>query len=111
MSFYRNFKKILKTTKNKQKKHNKIVIYSRSKLNSIKSKISEALKNEISHEDFITIINEQRSYPELKESIKMMNSQRSDTEKINLIEEVKKIRVDEIIKCSETNNNSLKSKI
>ena len=31
----------------------------RSKLNSIESKISEALKNnEISHEDFMTIINE-----------------------------------------------------
>ena len=31
----------------------------RSKLNSIESKISEALiNNEISHEDFITIINE-----------------------------------------------------
>ena len=31
----------------------------RSKLNSIESKISEALiNNEISHEDFITIVNE-----------------------------------------------------
>ena len=33
----------------------------RSKLNSIESKISEALtNNEISHEDFMTIINEQK---------------------------------------------------
>ena len=33
-----------------------------NKLNSIKSKISEALKNsEISHEDFTTIINEQKN--------------------------------------------------
>ena len=33
----------------------------RSKLNSIESKISEALiNNEISHEDFITIINEKK---------------------------------------------------
>ena len=53
----------------------------RSKLDSIESKISEALiDNEISHEDFITIINEERNYRELKESIRMMNSQRSDTE-------------------------------
>ena len=53
----------------------------RSKLNSIESKISEALtNNEISHEDFMTIINEERKYQELKESIKMMNSQRSDAE-------------------------------
>ena len=55
----------------------------RNKLNSIKSKISEALiNNEISHEDFMTIINEERNYRELKESIRMMNSQGSDSEKI-----------------------------
>ena len=54
----------------------------RSKLNSVVSKISEALiNNEISHEDFMTIINEERNYRELKESIRMMNSQRSDIEK------------------------------
>ena len=52
-------KKLLKTTWNKKKKHNKTVTLARSKLNSIESKISEALKNnEISHEDFMTIINE-----------------------------------------------------
>ena len=63
----------------------------RSKLNSIESKISEALiNNEISQEDFVTIINEEKKYRELKESIRMMNSQRSDTEKNNLIEEGKK---------------------
>ena len=52
-------KKFLKTIRNKKKKHNKIVMLARSKLNSIESKISEALiNNEISHEDFMTIINE-----------------------------------------------------
>ena len=41
----------------------------RSKLNSIESKISEALiNNEISHEDFMTI-NEESNYRELKEII------------------------------------------
>ena len=45
----------------------------RSKLNGIESEISEALiNNEISHEDFMTIINEERNYRELKESIRMM---------------------------------------
>ena len=35
----------------KRKKHNKIVILARNKLNSIESKISEAwINNEISHE-------------------------------------------------------------
>ena len=48
----------------------------RSKLNSIKSKISETLiNNEISHEDFMIIINEERNYRELKESIRMMKGQ------------------------------------
>ena len=58
-----------------KKKHNKIVILARNKLNSIESKISEALmNNRISHEDFMTIINEERNYRELKESIRMMKS-------------------------------------
>ena len=52
-------KKFLKTIRNKKKKHNKIVMLARSKLNSIENKISKALMdNEISHEDFETIINE-----------------------------------------------------
>ena len=54
----------------------------RSKLNSIESKISGALiNNEISLEEFMTIINKKKKYRELKESIRMTNSQRSDTEK------------------------------
>ena len=36
-------KKLLKTTRKKKKKYNKIVMLARSKLNSIESKISEAL--------------------------------------------------------------------
>ena len=49
------------------------------KLNSIESKISEALlNNEISYEDFETIINEEKKYQELKQRIRMMNSYRSD---------------------------------
>ena len=65
---------------------------SRSKLNSIKSKISQALiNNEVSHEDFTTIFNKKK-YRELKESIRMMNSQTNDT----------------VIKRNEVFNNSLK---
>ena len=70
----------------------------RSKLNSIESKISKVLiNNEISHEGFLTIIEEEKKYPELKESIRMMNSQRSDAEKIKLIEEGKKLGINEVI--------------
>ena len=81
-------KQFLKTIRNKKKKHNKIVMLARSKLNSIESKISEALiNNEICDEDFMTIPNEEKKYRELKESIRMTSSQGSDVEKISLIEE------------------------
>ena len=51
-------KKLLKTIGNQKKKHNKIVMLAKSKLNSVESKISEALiNNEISDEDFMTILN------------------------------------------------------
>ena len=84
----------------------------RSKLNSIESKISEALVNsEISHEDFMTIINGEKKYWGLKEIIRIMNIQKSGTGKINLIEENKKLGIDEIVKHNEIFNNSLKSKI
>ena len=51
-------KKLLKITRNIKKKHNEIVMLARSKLDIIESKTSEALiNNQISHEDFMTIIN------------------------------------------------------
>ena len=91
------------------KKHNKIVMLARSKLNSIESKTSEALiNNEISHEDLMIILNEQTKYQELKESIKIMNSQKIDAEKISLIEEGKNLGINEVIRCNEIINNSLK---
>ena len=75
----------------------------RSKLNSIEGKLSQALiNNEVSHEDFVTIINKNKKYRELKESIRMMNIQRNDTEKNNLIDLGKKIGINKVI------NNSLK---
>ena len=53
----------------------------------IESKISEAfMNNQISHEDFMTIINEERNYRELKQSIRMMKGQ-----------EDKKIDIDHLI--------------
>ena len=72
-------KNLVKTTQNKKKKHKKIVMVARCKLNSIESKISEALINyEISHEDFLTIINEENNYRQLREGTRIMKTQRSD---------------------------------
>ena len=100
--------RLLKATRDKKKKHNKVIMLARSKLNSVESKVSEALiKSEISQEDFMIIINEEKNYRELKESIRIMNSQRSDAEKINLIEEGKKIGINEVLKRNEVINNNL----
>ena len=104
-------KKFLKAIRNKKRKHNKIAnnMLTTSKTNSIKSKISEPLiNNEISHEDFITIVNEEIKYRELKEIIRMVNSKRSDNEKISSTEEGKKIGFNEVIKRKKIINNSLK---
>ena len=71
--------------------------------------MSEALtNNEISHEDFMTIVNEEKKYRESKETIRTTNSQRSDRENINLIKEGKTIGINEVIKRNEIINNSLK---
>ena len=54
------------------------------------------------------ILNEEKKYREPKERITMMNSQRSDIEKVSLIEEGKKISINKVIKRNELINNSLK---
>ena len=66
------------------------------------------INNEISHEDVMTILNEEKKYRELKESIRTMSSQRSDVEKVSLIEEGKKIVINEVVRNNEITNNSLK---
>ena len=79
--------------------HNKIVILARSKLSNTESKIFEALiKKEINLEDFTTITDEEKSYRGPKESIRLMKSQRNDTENSNLIEEDKRKCIDETIR-------------
>ena len=61
----RIIKKLLKTTRNKKKKRNRIVMLAKRKLNSIGNKISEALTNhEVNHEDFMTNFNYKKSYRE-----------------------------------------------
>ena len=54
------------------------------------------------------IINEEKKYRQLKESIRMMNNQRSDVEKINLIEEGREIGINEVIKHYKIIKSNLK---
>ena len=50
-------------TRNKTKIHDKIFVLAKSKLNSIENLVSQALiEMEISHEEFITILNEKDKY-------------------------------------------------
>ena len=96
--------KLLKATR---KKHSKVVMLARSKLNRIESNISNVfINNEISHEDFMTIIAEEKKYQEPKESIRMMNIERSDVEKNSLSEEG--IGVNESTKSTKIINKILK---
>ena len=53
----------------------------------------------------MTTLNEEKKYRELKEGIKMMNSQSSDAEKISLIEEGRKIGINEITRRNEIINS------
>ena len=56
-------KKLLKPTRNKKKKHDKILMLAESKLDSIETLVSEALIDmEISHEQFITLLKEKDKY-------------------------------------------------
>ena len=69
-------KKLLNITRNKKKKHDKILMLAKSKLNSIETLISQALIDmEISHEEFITILKEKDKYERMKDNL------RSESEK------------------------------
>ena len=66
-------KKLLNVTRKKKKKHNKIVMLAKNKLNSIETLMSQALIDlDISHEVFKTIVNEKEKHEQMKESIRMM---------------------------------------
>ena len=56
----------------------------------------------------MTIINEVQKYQELKGRIRMINTQRSDSKKNNLIEEGKKIGIKEVNLHNKIIDNSLK---
>ena len=64
-------KKLLSITRNKKKKHDKILMLAKSKLNSIETLVSQALIDmEISHEEFIVIFKEKDKYEKMKENVR-----------------------------------------
>ena len=68
------FKKLLSTTRNKKKKHDKIFMLAKSKLNNIETLISQALIDmEISHEEYISVLKEKNKYEKMKENLRSEN--------------------------------------
>ena len=65
-------KKLLSITRSKKKKHCKILMLAKSKLNSIETLVSQAMIDmEISHEEFLTIMKEKNKYEKMKEMWEM----------------------------------------
>ena len=71
-------KSLLRVTKKKKKKHNKIIALAKSKLNMIDTLLSSALNDsKISHQEFTNIITEKNTYKNIKENIKDMTESSS----------------------------------
>ena len=69
-------KKLLNITRNKKKKHDKILMLAKSKLNSIETLISQALIDmDINHKEFITILKESDKYEKMKDNLKSENGE------------------------------------
>ena len=67
-------KKLLNITRNKKKKHDKILMLAKSKLNSIETLISQALIDmELSDEEYSTILKEKDKYERMKDNLKSEN--------------------------------------
>ena len=79
-------KKLLSITRNKNEKHDKILILAKSKLNSIETLIFQALVDmEISHEEFVAIFKEKDKYEKMKESVRNVSEKLEEkTENIGL---------------------------
>ena len=64
-------KKLLNITRNKKKKHDEILMLAKSKLNSIETLVLQALVDmDISHEEVITILNEQDKCDKMKVNLR-----------------------------------------
>ena len=73
-------KTFLSTTRNKKKKHAKVLMLAKNKLNSIETLISQAFTDmEISHEEFIAIFKAKDKYEKMKENLRSENEKQEIT--------------------------------
>ena len=76
---------LLKITKKRKKKHNKIIVLEKNKLNMIDTLLSSVLNDsEISHEEFSNIINEANIHENIKENIKELTTESSSLKRSTL---------------------------
>ena len=79
-------KSLLKVTKKRKKKHNKIIALAKNKLNTIDTLLPSALNDsEISHEEFSNIITEANIYENIKENIKELTAEPITKEKLTTL--------------------------
>ena len=71
-------KSLLRVTKKRKKKHNKIIALAKSKLNMIDTLLSSALNNsKISHKEFTNIITEKNIYENIKDTAELSSLERT----------------------------------
>ena len=75
---------IIRKKKKKKKKHDKILMLSKSKVNSIDTLISQALIDmDISHEEFSTTLKEKDRYEMMKDNLKNKNGESFEIVRFN----------------------------
>ena len=78
-------KKLLNITRNKKKRHDKIPILAKSKLDSIETLLCQPLTDmEISHKKFNEIIREKQLYHRMKENVKNV-SEKQENMRLNSV--------------------------
>ena len=93
------FKKLLNITRNKKKKHDKILVLAKSKLNSIETLISQVLIDmDISHEEFVTILKGKDKYENMKENLRSEDEEHKIMRLSSLKSKFKKIKKNKTLK-------------
>ena len=71
--------------RNKKKKHDKILMLAKSKVNSIEGLVSKALIDmEISYEEFITILEEKDKYEKMKKNVRNISEKLEEEKQENM---------------------------
>ena len=77
---------MLKLTKKRKKKHNKIIALAKNILNTIDTLLPKALNDsKISHEEFTNILTETNIYENIKENIKKLTAESSEEKKLTTL--------------------------